>query len=203
MITKIEDFKGRFNIALSEDIEPNSMGNHDELQLFIEDEEPSCLVTVLGYSLYQELLPELKKKPFEPDASLTAADKWVDLVNGKDNYQGLKKLLVPYIYFQFLANDTAHHTGVGMVQERAKGASNVSARKKAVVAWNEYYKYTVGEDISSNIFGKNTIKGPVIGIIYSNSEDKYWSLYNWLKQNIDVYTNWSPSSVKNITMYGI
>ena len=194
-ITKNSDFVGRYAIAGAEDNEPNSEGNNQQLQLFIEEFEPKCLVTTLGYSLYDELKPELLKKPFVPEAAETADEKWIDLVNGKDNYQGLKILLVPYIYFYFLESDDEHHSMVGVKRETPKGATRTPATKKAVIAWRAFYKNTVGQSVSNNVFAMNTIRGSVVGVIHTNTDDKFWSLYNFLNKNKDIYTNWSPSKI--------
>ena len=203
MITKNSDFVGRFAIAGAEDQEPNSEGNSSELQLFIADFEPKCLITVLGYTLYKELEPELKKKPFNRNSTETADSKWVDLVNGKDNYQGLKPLLVPYIFYYFLETDDEHHSGVGIIRENPKGATRTPAAKKAVMAWRSFYENTVGAYDIPAVFTKSTIKGNVVGIIYANTDDKLWSLYTFLYNNDIDYPTWSPSKIYNITQYGI
>lgn len=203
MLTQNSDFTGRFAIPFAEDTEPNSEGNNQELVEAIEIFEPECLVTVLGYSLYEELKPELLKQPFVPGAGETADQKWIDLVNGTGQWQGLKKVTVPYIFYMFLQNDNESYTGVGVAQENPKGAERVSARNKAVKAWREFHKQTVGAQESMRVERRDSIRGPMTGVIYHFDVDKYWSLYKFMYENSDTYTNWAPSKVSNITHYGI
>lgn len=206
MITKNSDFNGQFQIANSEDGSPNSdlIGNNTELQLFINEFEPRCLITVLGYALYAELKPELLKKPFVTDAQDTADAKWVELVNGKDNYFGLKPIIVPYVYFHFLKSDDSSHTGVGVVKEAPKGARNYSPREKAVLAWRTFYEAAQGYYPEFTIASKQSAVGNITGIIYDyDQSDKIMSLYTFLAKNIDTYPNANPSVLENITQYGI
>lgn len=204
MITKNSDFKGRFYIANAEDESPNSdlVGNNEQLQLFIEEFEKKCLILVLGYTLYTELQPELLKKPFVPDATETADDKWVELVNGKANYEGLLPVLVPYIYFYFLQSDNSEHTGVGVTRDTPNGAVLYSAREKGVMAWKAFYLAAQGDYYSTLLVSKSLTPGNVLGIIYDNQEDKTWSLYKFLDVNKDVYKA-NMTLLLNINEYGI
>lgn len=202
MLTKNSDFIGRFKIAGSEDIEPNSQGNAEELQLFIKDFEPKCLVTVLGYTLYSEVEAELLKQPWTPGAPETTEQKWIDLIDGKDNWRGLLTVTVPYIYFYFLEDDDSHHTGVGIVKENPKGAESHIARKKAVTAWRSFYESAQGKLRHHTILGRPSHLGYIVGKIY-DEDDKYWSLYKYLEENAEDFPNASPSVLSNINDYGI
>ncbi len=119
MITENKDFKGAYAIANSTDSEPNSdlVGNTEDLKAAIELYEPRCLILILGYTLYTQLKAELDKKPFNINGTTTADQIWIDLVNGVDQYEGLKKIIVPYVYFYYLQSDEMQHSGVGLVQE--------------------------------------------------------------------------------------
>ena len=207
MITKVTDFKGRFRIANSDDHAPNSdlTGNHSLLKDFIDEFEPQCCITILGYSLYKELQPELLKQPFVGGATETADQKWIDLVNGKENYEGLVKCIVPYIYFKFLKDDDSSHTGVGVVNENPKGAVMYSAREKAVEAWRAFYQATCGEySVEDSLLFKQSYVGPILGIIYAHdSLDKEKSLYTFLEENKNIYPNANPTPLSNINQYGL
>lgn len=200
MITKNSDFKGRFNIAGAEDLEPNSFGNNEELELFIEEFEPKCLVTVLGFALYQELLTNL-----EPDGTVKpgADDKWKDLVNGKDQWRGLKTVTVPYIYFYFIESDESHHTGVGIVQENPKGAERTTPRWKMVNAWRAFYESAHGKSIYNEIIARPSYLGYIVGKVYDNDDDKFWSLYKFLEERSEDFPNASPSELSNMNYYGV
>lgn len=204
MIVKNTDFIGRFKIAGAVISGPNGLsGNDDELSLLIDEFEPKCLITVLGYSLYSELKPELLKKPFVASATDTADEKWVNLVNGKDNYLGLKNVLVPYIYYQFLSDDESSHSQVGIVKEKAKGANNFNSRQKAVTAWRAFFEAARGKTVINSIISKQSYVGDITGIIYSDEDDKIWSLYKFLYENLTIYETANPSYLENINIYGI
>lgn len=202
MIAKNSDFVGRFYIANGQgNYDPNAVGSTDELSLFIEQFEPKCLVTVLGYSLYKELLTNLES---DGTVSPGADQKWKDLVDGKDNYEGIKKVLTPYIYFYYLENDESHHTGVGVVKDKPKGAEQFSMRKKAVTAWREFYNAAVGMNYKPGITAKSSYLGTVIGVDYdAGDDDKYWSLYKFLDERSEDFPTANPSVVNNINTYGI
>lgn len=205
MISQNSDFIGRWNIANSHSEDPNAplVGNTEQLQLAIDEYEPECLVTVLGYSLYEELKPELLKQPFITGAPETADDKWVDLVNGKAQWRGLKRVIVPYVYFYFMRDDDTSHTGVGIVRENPKGAVIAETRLKPVTAWREFVNEARGKSQMPKVVSHSyKYVGNVVGVIYSDYDDKYWSLYKFLYENEAVY-DVSPSILKNINIYGI
>lgn len=72
--------------------------------------------------------------------------KWIDLVNGKGNWKGLRyslgsskqSLLANYTYYYYLVNTASYSTGVGEARADVKGANSVNPYQKAVTVWNEF-----------------------------------------------------------------
>lgn len=205
MITKISDFKGRFKIPNATDTAPNSdlLGNSTSLYDFISDYEEECLILILGYTLYKELLTNLNEG--EPNGILTGADaKWDELVNGKDNYRGLRTLLVSYIFFYYLENDESQYSGVGIQRERGKGSRNFTARPKATKAWRTFYKLTSGEKIQPEVIIRSLVGGSSgVGIIYTDPTEKLQPLYGFLTENAITYPDAVMSQIGNMNYYGI
>ena len=196
---------GRFKIANATDIGPDSnlLGNKTELGQFIEDYEKECLIEVLGWALYSELL--LVLDPQEDDGIKAGSDaKWAKLVNGDANYFGLKKLLVPYIYFMFLENDESRHSGTGVIKENTKGARDFPDTSKAVKAWREFYKYTVGESLRPKGWIKPSIFGNLVMYDwYGSTDSNIKPLYTYLIEKVDDFPNAVMTEYENMNYYGI
>ena len=171
-----KDFSiGKWKIPNATDIAPDSdlLGSKTELSLFIEEYEKECLIYVLGYELYAELLTKLDTNESN-NLVVGAEEKWDDLVNGKDNYYGLKKLVVPYIFFHYAQNDESHYSGVGEIKESAKGARPFSPRSRAVSAWREFYRYTRGDSQAPKAAIKPTIFGNIQMYDWYGTEDSFF-----------------------------
>ena len=201
-----EDFtKGRFKIPNATDIAPDSnlVGNKTELGQFIEEFEEECLIITLGYVLYEELKTQLD--PSTSNGLITGADqKWDDLLNGKENYFGFKKILVPYIYYKFLENDDASYSGVGIIKESAKGARSYPARSKAVKAWRMFYKFTIGTSLAPKAWTKTSIFGNLnMFDWYGTTDSQIKPLYTFLVEEKLVYPTAVSTEFANMNFYGI
>jgi len=206
MITTNADFVGNFKIPNSMDGSPLSdlLGNKDELTTFIENFEPECLVRAFGYDLYKLLLPELQKQPFNVSSEVTADQKWIDLVNGKDNYKGLKPVIVPYVYYHFLEDNESSFSGVGVVKERAKGAQERSSIPKAVKAWREFYKHTVGSEPVPGVMVRPSIFGNMVFYDWYGTDGNYeTSLHSFLTKYKNIYPEAIIGKFENMNFYGI
>lgn len=196
---------GRYKIPHAVDIAPDSdmLGNKSELSEFIKEYEEECLVLVLGWTLYEELLTQLDDST--ENGLIAAADqKWIDLVVGKDNYRGLKKLLVPYIYFHFMQNDESQYSGTGVIKESTKGARPYSERGKAVKAWRSFYELTIGRSQTPNALTRPSIFGNLTMYDwYGTSDDKYKPLYVFLHEEAVTYPTAVPTMFENMNYYGI
>lgn len=205
-IVKNTDFtEGRFKIPNATDTAPDSslLGNKTELGQFIDEFEEECLILTLGYTLYTEFKAQLD--PSTSNGLIGGADqKWDDLLNGKDNYFGLKRLLIPYIYFKFLESDDSSYAGVGIIKESAKGARTYPARSKAVKAWRTFYEFTIGNSNAPKGYLKPSIFGNLLMYDwYGTTDDNIKPLYSFLKDNEDVYTTAASTLFVNMNYYGI
>ena len=198
LITKLEDFVGTALIPNAIDVAPGSdlTGNAKELQEFIEIYEPEAMMLVLGFSLYEELKSNLDVNGELPSG---VDQKWIDLVDGKERYRGLKSLTKHYIFYKFLENDVAQYTGVGIATEKPKGATIVGATEKAVKAWNIFYDHTVGKNASPTIIRR----GFGMGVIYNSEDNYYQPLQEFLRRNNDVYENATFTTIENMNFYGL
>jgi hypothetical protein len=85
----------------------------------IESIEQSLLLDILGYEQLQELNAQ-----FEPNGDwiATPIQKWVDLVDGKDDWKGLRytigtkkiSLIAYYVFFCYLGMDFQTYSTTGM-----------------------------------------------------------------------------------------
>lgn len=204
MLVEPKDFTGKFYIPNAEDTAPLSdlVGNNDSIIDYIEQYIEECLVLTLGFTLYSELKAEL-----DPDGNLpfTADQKWQDLVNGVDKYDGLKNILVPYIFYWFTEDDNFHYAGTGVQQEKGKGAEMQSFRQKAVKAYRTFVKHAQGSYNKPIYFEKLALLGNThaVGVIWNNDDDKKESLYTFLNNNIGVYDTAAPSVLKNMNYHGV
>ena len=206
MITKNQDFVGRYKIPNATDTSPNSdlLGNSTELALFISNLEEECLILVLGYTLYKELEAELDDS--EPNGLKPTADqKWDDLLNGKETYKGLRELLIAYIFFFFLQNDESDYAGVGVVKEYGKGARSFTTRPKAVKAWRRFFELAQGVTGRPEIWSRRLIGGTSngVGVVWTDYDNKLQPLYPFLTINEDVYPDAVMSPLKTMNYYGI
>ena len=72
--------------------------------------------------------------------------KWIDLVNGKDDWKGLvytlgtskNSLLADLVYYHYLVNEASYMTGVGDAKANPKGASLVNPTQRIVTVWNDF-----------------------------------------------------------------
>ena len=187
MIVQTTDFKMGAFIPNVDDA-PNSeiIGNEPILQDFITTEVEDICVELLGYDLWSELKAELT----DPNQTLPAgaAQKWLDLVNGKDNYPGMKKFLVPYVFYKFLLNDRSSYSTIGTHQETSDSATRVEPSAKAISEYQKFYKFSVGTfaegpKVITNSYG-------MTGIVWGSYGSQFASMYDFLSENIDTYSTW-------------
>jgi len=199
MITRISDFKGHLRIPNLEGTAPLEVGNQKELELAIERYEPVCLMQLFGFELYKEI-----KSNVDDDGIVlpTAEQKWKDLIDGVDDYIGIREILANYIFFFFVENDESHYGGVGNIKEKSKGAYKYSFREKAVKAWRTYYELAVGKEASFTMYQK----GREYGVVWNtNDYDAFKPLRVYLQEHKEDFPNQvnNFARIKNINYYGI
>lgn len=98
-------------------------------------------------------------------------NKWLRLKNGatykegKRKWDGVKALLVPYIYSYWVGDQQQNLTGVAVVQGKTENAQPVSSKYKVVNSFNDYSRRA------------------------GNCRSEFNSLYGFLKDNESDYEN--------------
>ena len=157
----------------------------------IESIEQSLLLDILGYEQLQELNAQ-----FETNGDWIAnpVQKWVDLVDGKDDWKGLRytigtkkiSLIAYYVFFYYLGMDFQTYSTTGMQIPMAENSQTNNPSVKQVSVWNKFIRMYVGRgmydngDVSSNwngdfiSFGDTMIGNEV-------------TLYRYLTNNRNIY----------------
>ena len=198
MLTKVEDFKGLYYIPNATAVAPGSVGNKTQLVYDIELYENEVLDMLLGYELSTLLKLELNKKPFNTASSLTAATKWVELINGVDNYRGMREAIRAYVFYKWYQNDADQYTGTGTKKYNTQGTEIASMYPRAINAWRRFHDLTIGQSGSITLINKSIGSG----VIYGEIDTVYKSLYSFLRYN-DTYPEWVERIFENKNKYGI
>ena len=193
MILKTTDFEYGAYVPNRDDA-PNSdiIGNEPVLQGFINKYVERALVETLGWELFSLLKAELDQNG---DLPPTADQKWLDLVNGKEAYRGMKKgMLVGYVFFYFLQNDTVDYSTAGTNRVTPEGSQVERPDGKMNLQYREFYEQAIGTYYADPLviekeFGR-------YGVIWGGlSGSKYVSMYEFLRENTTTYPEWDPSLV--------
>lgn len=195
-------FKGIIQVPNATDTAPNSnlLGNGTELDLFIDEFERDILIKCLGYPLFYAFVNELDAT--KPNGLKDTADaKWNDLLNGKDytlngiavKWMGLKfkegnldrSLIAYYVFCEFLNSDLFNYSGLGVVKERGKNSSPVTADPLYVASFRKFYELTE----------------------FSTCNNGLRSLYDFIQDmngiTSETYPNWIPKKFENVNLFGI
>ena len=134
MIVDVSDFTDR----------PYKVPNQEEsrdFEAFMTAKEEELLRGILGNELYDLLADAL-------EASGDPTDPYYDLVNGADyirsdeqyHYKGLKDLLIPAIYSEWLPLGVHKHTNIGHVVNNAPQQSNliIDQYPFQIESWNRF-----------------------------------------------------------------
>ena len=119
------DFKGENMIA---QVAANVGGVQNTLQGFIDKYEPKFLKELLGAVLAKEFVEGLAVTPIED-----IDPKWIELRDQTD----LKQMLIDYIYFFYIRNETTSTAGMGEAKGKMDNATGVNSVYKQQRAWNE------------------------------------------------------------------
>lgn len=157
----------------------------------IESIEQSLLLDILGYEQLQELNAQ-----FQEDGEWIEdpIQKWVDLVDGKDDWKGLRytigtkkiSLIAYYVFFYYLGMDFQTYSTTGMQIPQAENSVMNDPSVKQVSVWNKFVRMYVGRgmydngDVSSNWNGSYISFGDTM---IGNEV----TLYKYLTNNSDIY----------------
>jgi len=185
-IVNITDFVGRFSIPNIEK-DTTSFDNN-----YIAVYEPEILKRLLGVGLYNDFIQGL--------AAQTPEQKWIDLRDGKTylvdgvtvEWSGVKKLIVPYVYYFYLQQNYNTLSGVGVINSNAENATKTDPNIKLVDAWNECVNY------SGNYKAATTSE--LMPINYVSFED---TIFNFIVNHYQDYINWIYTPIESINYLGI
>lgn len=199
MIVQTTHFKGHLLIPNLEGSNPLGIGNNKELLLYIKKEEPRLLVKLFGYELAKEVSSSV-----DDSGSMVggAEQKFVDLVQGKDDYVGLVPIISNYIFGLYIQDHDEELGGVGVIKEKSKGAERASIRTKYVRAMREYFELTIGTSSSPTMI----VRGTSLGMIWAQSEyDTFKPLKKYMDENKADFENAIDRFylIKNTNYYGI
>jgi hypothetical protein len=173
----------------------------------IDSIEQSLLLDVLGYEQLQELLAQFESNG---DWIATPLQKWVDLVDGKDDWKGLRysigtkkvSLIAYYVFFYYLGMDFQTYSTTGMQMPRAENSVTNDVSVKQVSVWNKFIAMYVGDVIYGLPSVQSNWNGDYInfsGKLVGNEV----SLYQYLLKNSDVYDTSYFTFKKNLNYVGI
>jgi hypothetical protein len=205
MIVRTSDFQLDAYIPNKDDAPfADLIGNEGELQGFIDEYETEVLIRVLGYDLYNEYMDA-----FEPDGTYSpgADDKWKLLTDGFENYRGIKPLIIGYVFWKFIESDDSHYTSTHVVVERTTSAAKISSRSKALLQYQKFLDYAVGNYYENPyVENKRSIFGNTKIVIWGGahaSRSNFMSLYQYLEKNLEDFEDWSPERLNEQNHFDI
>lgn len=173
----------------------------------IESIEQSLLLDILGYEQLQELNAQFDSNG---DWVEDPIQKWVDLVDGKEDWKGLRysigtkkiSLIAYYVFFYYLGTDFQTYSTTGMQIPRAENSKYNDPSIKQTTVWNKFIKMYIGDvryglpSVENNWNGSFlNFSGKVIG--------NEVSLYDYLMKNSDVYDTKYFTVKKHINYIGL
>ena len=117
-IIQESDFIGDVEIPVGEWTE-------DKLNLYIDQVEEDILTSLLGWTLYDELVSNLNVHPFPA--------KWANLIDGDTystgeityKFKGLTEMLKHFVFFYYMRDNEMENTQIGVVMNNATNADRV------------------------------------------------------------------------------
>ena len=179
------------NAVSQPSIGSNSPSNVSQLDSEIESIEYSLMLDVLGYEQYAELRAQFQETG---EWVATPVQKWVDLVDGKENWRGLRytignkkvSLIAYYVFFYYLGTDYQSYTTTGMQIANAENSTRNDPSIKQISIWNKFIAMYIGNGRNGKSIISNNWNGEYITF---NSQDigNDISLYQFLAKNSDIY----------------
>jgi hypothetical protein len=118
---------------------PNVEANNS-FQDYVDSAEKMVLESLLGISLYDAFVEGLNTDYPE--------ERWIDLRDGanyeigvtlkKYRWVGMKKMLTPYIYQEWLSDTWDNHTGIGIVKGKGENAKVINPGRRIASAYHMF-----------------------------------------------------------------
>ena len=157
----------------------------------IESIEQSLLLDILGYEQLIDLNAQFESNG---DWIATPIQKWVDLVDGKEDWKGLRytigtkkiSLIAYYVFFYYLGIDFQTYSTTGMQIPRAENSLYNNPSVKQTTVWNKFIRMYIGDVRYGLPVLENNWNGDFLnfsGKVIGNEV----SLYDYLMKNRDLY----------------
>lgn len=136
---------------------------YDDLDLYIEKYEKQYLINLLGAELYKLFISDLDSN-FEPTTVIYQTiynEILTDYNTCLINSEGIKKMLIKFIYFEYVRDNQQKNTTNGTVVNNAELGINVNPIYSVARAYNEACDsvYAIQFYIKQNIANYPTYNG--------------------------------------------
>jgi len=159
----------------------------------IDSIEHQLLLDMLGYAQTTELKDQFELIDGEFVWKIGALQKWIDLVDGKDEWRGLRytiggkkvSVIAYYVFFQYLGLDYNQYTTNGMQISKVENSITQDPSIKQVSVWNRFIKMYIGDNWNNNVTISTNWNGAYLSYLKNDSNEL--SVYDFLSNNRDVY----------------
>ena len=186
---------------------PN-LNDNTSFEDFVEEQEEEILRQLLGDSLYEAFIEGLEEDPIP--------QRWIDLRDGKSytyndktyKWKGIKKMLKPFIYSQWVRHDTDTATGVGIVVGNAENSQVINSSHRIAFSWNHFSRLAGNTDDMElgignfydhfyypyfNVWYTPAFKNTLLGFLYTSEStytadlpaDEYADIIDYLRNNFE------------------
>lgn len=165
--------------------------SYEQLKEFSEEKEDELLLKFLGYTQLQELKLQFDEAG---EWKVDALQKWKDLVDGKEDWKGLRytlggkkySLIANYVFFYYLGTDFKQYTTTGIQVPMAEDSMYQTPNETQIRVWNKFVKLYQGNQGTNAVNFFNNWNG--FGASYlSNNGGNQVSLYDFMSKNSEVY----------------
>ena len=178
-----------------------------QLEQEIESIEQSLLLDVLGYEQLKELNEQFQENG---DWVEDPIQKWVDLVDGKDDWKGLRytvgtkkvSLIAYYVFFYYLGMDFQTYSTTGMQIPKAENSILNDPSIKQISVWNKFVRMYVGTGMYDNGEVKSDWNGDYISFGNLNNGNEV-SLFKYMSNNKDLYDITYFTNKKPLNYFGL
>lgn len=179
------------NAIAQPSIGSNTPTSISQLQQEIDQREYDMLLLFLGQDQTDELFDQ-----FEADGSwkTTALDKWKNLVDGVDDWRGLRytigtkkmSIIAFYTFFYYLKSDLSTYSTTGVNVAKSENALSQLPNEKQVSAWNTFLTMAQGDNFTSRNYNFSSNWNGVM-LRWTGNNGNTVSLYDFMTKNSDVY----------------
>jgi len=126
-IVSSSDMTGKYTLDVGNDT--------TKFDAFIVENEYQILIDMLGANLYNTYADDQEDEAWK---SLLAGEQFTDIEDNIRNWQGLKNMLVPYHYSQWILLNEFHQSVTSMFEPDNKNSVKISSSKRKAESNNAY-----------------------------------------------------------------